>query len=255
MESTINKMQEFYDDVVEKAGIAAAAINAGKPEKETSKLKKAATDAMATYNTEAARVAFVKWAEEGNPIEQAVRTYYVPEAKKVMFKKAKGTEQVYVEYGPAEIAIDLFQLEDVVGKDKFHDPDWFKPVENLALLIANATNKDMGGNIAFAYAVSEAAREFKFSEEADPKSAKSMAKALQQTVDGILYLPVADQSGRELNGLKVTTAAWHYIRESMTKRGKKPGSVQIMSPAAACELVLDVMYIIINNKKFEAVCA
>lgn len=77
-------------------------------------------------------------------------------------------------------------------------------------VVANALNKELAGNVNFMYEIDDAARAFEFSKDADPASNKSVTKALQQCVDGILYIPTNDAKGNEVNTIKVLGKHWTY---------------------------------------------
>ena len=253
-----NKLKELYDSMAEKAGDVIAAMNAGKSEDDVKALKKLVTTELEKYNREAARVFIAERIAEGsNPVEAVARKLYIPEAKRVSYKKNNKTGVRFLEITTdAEARFDPFHLESVAGVEKFHDPKWFdEKVSALALLIANATNDDLDRNIGFVYAVSDAAKVFSFGPDADPKSTASMTKALQQTVDSILYIPTANANGETVNSLKVRTQAWKFIEKAMTKRTRTPGEIGVYDPTIACDLVFEIIHVLLNNGTFKVVSA
>lgn len=244
-------LAQLMEDVTKKAGDCAKAINEGKPQKEIKTLRKAASDAMTKYNEQVAFTVYKEWAEKGDAIQTALRTLYVPGAKKISYK-SNASEYTYVEVSDAKIKINLPEMQTVIGIQHFHEEDWFTKVGSLAWIIANAVNKNLGDNPAFAYRVSEAAKVFRFSDAADITSIKSIVSALQQTADGILFIPTTTKKGKDVNAIKMTSASWWYIRESMTKQGKEPGHVDIYGEDKMSELVADAMHVIMTTDKFVA---
>lgn len=237
-----------------KAGEACAAMNDGKTQKAIKNLQKIAKEAEDAYNAEVERLQYLAWAEEGSPVETAIRERFVRNGKKVAYKTTD-TGRYYQEITDAEFKADLLAMEAVVGSDGFHDADWFTKVQKLAVLLANSLNKQLSNNPNFQYLVDEAVSEFKFADDADLSSDASAIKALQQTVDSILFIPIKNKKGDEVNRLKVIKPAWVSISQSMTKQGKDPGSVSIGKTGKMCELVMDAMHCLLTGKPFKLVKA
>lgn len=248
------KLEELYADMSAKAGEACAAMNEGKPQKAIKNLQKIAKDAEKAYNAEVERLQYRAWNEEGNPVEIAIRERYVRNGKKVSYK-ATDTGRYYQEISDCTFLVDLLTMETVLGVEKFHAENWFTKVSKLAVLLANAKNKQLSNDPTFQYLVDEAVDEFNFAEDVDVTSNASAVKALQQTVDAILFLPIKNKKGVEVNRIKVDSRAWVYIQDCMTKQAKDPGDLGISDTGKMCELVTHAMYCIMIGKPFKVVKA
>lgn len=247
MEKTL---QALYDEATVKAGRVAQAMNEHAAKKELTEVKKAAKNAMDKYNGELAKQTYIKWAETGNAIETAIRTYWLPDAKRVTYKTDEDTNYTTVEISDAKIPVNLPTMHTVLGEDKFASANWFDRCQKLAFIVANALNKNLGDSPAFQYVVTEAARAFNFSEDAKPDSVSSMCKALQNVADAILFIPVEDKKGNTVNQIKMDSRAWHFISNAMTREGKGIGAIEVVGTAKMSDLVMQAMNRIITNDKF-----
>ena len=247
-------LEELNAVMREKGAEVVVAINDGKGDKVIKALKKAAKDAESAYNAEVARLQYIAWRDEGNPMETAIRERNIPNGKKLYYKTTD-TGRTYLEVNDYQFKVDLLELENAIGVEHFHEGDWFVKIQKLAYLLANALNKQLSNNADFRYEVEQAAMEFDFGEGADFTSDASILKALQITVDSILFMPIRNKAGIEVNRIKVIKPAWTCIAQSMTKQGSKPGEVAISGGNKMCELVTDVIHCIITGKKFKLVSA
>lgn len=247
-------LEELYNDLSEKAGKACTAMNDGAPQKDITALKQAARKAETAYNAEAARQKFLAWADAGDPLEEAIRERYVDTGKKAYYKTTD-TGRFFVEINDYKFKCDLIHLRDTLGIERFHETNWFTKVQKLALLLANALNENLSKNPQFRYAVDEAAETFEFADGADLSSNASILKALQQTVDSILFLPTKNKKSEEVNRIKVIQPAWVFIAQSMTRQGADPGHVAISGTGKMTELVVDAMHCLLTGKKFKLISA
>ena len=247
-------LEELYTDLSEKAGKVCTAMNDGAPQKDVTALKQAAKKAEVAYNTEAARLKFLSWADDGDPLEEAIRERYVDTGKKA-FYKSTDTGRYFVEIHDFKFKVDLIHLRDTLGIERFHQSDWFTKVQKLALILANALNENLSKNPQFRYAVDEAAETFEFADGANLGSDASILKALQQTFDSILFLPIKNKKGEEVNRIKAIKPAWVSISQSMTRQGADPGHVAISGTGKMTELVVDAMHCLLTGKKFKLINA
>lgn len=247
-------LEELYADMSAKAGECCTAMNEGKTQKAIKNLKKIAKDAETDYNAEVARLQYIAWAADGNPVETAIRERYVRNGKKVSYK-SNDSGRFFVEISDATFKADLLSMEDAVGVEKFKAEDWFLRVQKLAFLLANALNSQLSNDPGFRYAVDDAAAVFQFADDADYSSDASILKALQQTVDSILFMPITNRRGDVVNRLKVIKPAWVYVAQCMTKQGNEVGNVSIANTGKMTELVADVMHCLLTGKQFKLVSA
>lgn len=247
-EKTLNTM---YGEAVAAAADVVAAMNEHKNQKEIKELKKTCTTKTNLYNSHLADEYYRSLAAEYGTDAVKVAIEHtensVPKAIGFQFKTTDDGLSFVNQTEPI-VKIDLARMDEVIGKEYFHDDEWFKRVNALALLMAKALNKELGGNDSFQYAIDEAAREFDISAEADPTSASSMTKAFQRVVDGILWVGNStDKKGNPVNNIKFTSAHWAYIRECMSRKGAKNGEVIYSSPAGCLDLVTNTINMILNN--------
>lgn len=243
-------LQGLYEEVERLAGEALAAITADEAMSVVTAKKKAASDAVTKYNTELAEQAFQKWMAAGNPVENALRFRYIPDAIKVEYKKAKGGTR-HVQISNTRIKIDPFHLEKCVGTDKFAVADWFeiKGSKLADLVIALSVKKlKVPG---FTWPVEKAVKEFHFKNGDDPLSTECMTSAIQQTIDSILYIPVTDKDGNTKNMIDVPEEAWEYFKTALRRKGKTAGSIHVSGAEYTPELLFDIAYKILNNQPFE----
>ena len=248
------KLEDLKREMSEAAAICADAMNQGKPQKVIKNLKDIAKGKEEAYNAEVARLKFLEWKEEGDPVGSALRNRYVENGKRISYKAVDGG-RFTVEINDAKFKVNLVTLCEVVGIEYFHAPDWTLKVQKLALLLANALNKQLSNDPGFEYVVDQAAAEFEFADGADITSDTSIIKALQQTIDAIYFLPIKTKKGDEVNKLKVIKPAWVYVAQSMTRQGRDPGAVAISGTGKMVELIADVAHVIMTCQKFKLVNA
>lgn len=249
MENT-EKLQKLREELEAAALAWADGINAGKPERETKGLKDATKGVLDAFNQEKTKAVYAEWAAGENPIETAIRALYIPGLKKVKVAPDKKTGIYHATISDANVKISLIDMQMQCGAYLFHDARWCDYAQKLAYLTANAVDESLGHCKDFQYIIDRSAQLFDFAVNADPKSNKSMVKAIQFVVNAILYIPVQDKNGVEVNALKATNKEWAYIRESITRQGKNAGEVEIGSYAKMVELITDAMYIILTEGKY-----
>ena len=252
MADVVKSLNTMKDEVYARASEVVKAMNDHRPQKEVKELKKACTTAVNTYNDHVAQEYYRKLVRDHG--QDAVRAALeaketaVPGVIGITFKVSDDDVARYEQTSPV-IKISLAKMQNTIGREYFHEPDWFARINVLARLMAFALNEELGGGAAFQYAIDEAAKEFKLSEAADPTSATSMVKAFQRVIDGILWIGEAtDKKGTPVNGVKFEKRHWAYITQCMSKQGSSIGEVLYGSPAKTTELVADSINMILTNK-------
>ena len=243
-------LTEMLDDVRIATVAYADAYNAKKPDAELKALKKCATDALNAYNLRVSEETYRKWAEEGDAVKQALSRMYIPGAKKITYRpnKTTGVMNATIKDNP-RYRCSLTRMQQTIGAEHFHESDWFDKLQALCLMMANAV-KSQFGVTDLEYTVSQAAKVFKFADNANLSSNTSATKALQQVVDSILYIPVTDAKGRTVNDIKCKTSHYSYIREILTTGGDEPGDIGIYDCTRVEGLIQDVIYMILNKKGY-----
>ena len=251
-------LKVMYTDATNAAVAVVNAMNEGKTPKEIKELKKACTAAVDLYNKNLADEYYRQLANDNGMDAVKIAIEYeenrVPKAIGFQFKTNDDGFTILKETEPV-VKIDLARMQTVIGKEYFHDDEWFKRVNTLARLIAITLNKELEGSDAFQYAIDEAAQAFDLGADADPKSASSMTKAFQKVVDGILWIgDEKDKKGNPVNGVKFTSRNWAYIREGLTRLGKKNGEIVFVSPYKCLEIVTNSINTILNNIGNKLIC-
>lgn len=249
------KMDSLYDAAVEKANVAAQAMNEGKPLKDIKELKKLATNAMAEYNNEAAHVVYRRWAEEGDAVKTAIRIRYIPGFKRLSFKETKsGTTYAKIDDGKSKI--DFIDLAETIGYEKFSNENWIDACQKLAYILAGFKNDSLNADSAFKYIIKESAEMFKFPVDINPTTKEGVMIALQQVYDYICFID--DGNGR--NRISVRTnrlgecVSWNYISECMTRQGNEVGAVLLSGAAKIVELVADCMNLDLTCGDYKLLC-
>jgi len=229
--------------------------NEGKAtQKELKAAKKAANDAMAQYNLELSKEQYLTWANEGNPIELAIRSRVVPNALKFTFKADDEDVMMYGVKGDDDYAIDLLMMEVVLGAKVFHDAKWFTAMESLMYLTMNYLNERCGNGV-FNLQVEKASASFKFPKGVDPLSDEGVIIALQNVFDKILFLKGKDgkniisaTSDVDSRG-RTYSREWTVIRESMTKSGGV-NKVIVCNTAQFSDYIVNAMHGILTHGEF-----
>ena len=252
MADAVKTLNVMRDEVYACASEVVKAMNDHRPQKEIKELKKACTAAVNQYNDHVAQDYYRKLAsnhgQDAVKVALEAKETAVPDVMGISFKLSDDEVARYEQTTPV-IKLNLAKMQNTIGKEYFHEPDWFSRVSVLARLMAFALNEELGGGSAFQYAIDEAAKEFKLSENADPTSATSMVKAFQKVIDGILWVGDAvDKKGNPVNGIKFEKKHWAYITQCMSRQGSSIGEVLYGSPAKTTELVADSINMILTNK-------
>ena len=250
------KLNNLLHEVETAAANYVAAKNDHKPKATCDQLKKAAASAVAAFNRELEIQTYREWLAAGDPVKTAIRERVIHGAKRVSYKEAdSGAWTATIK--DTDIGVDLPMLQRVVGAAQFHDPNWSVMVENLGWIMAANLNEHIANNPAFAYAVSEAAKAFKFPEEITSDSDEAVFVALQMCIDAVLYIP--DEKSRKkskpnLIAIEIKTdkwgrkfsPQWEVIKHSMTQAGGR-SQVEIHNTSKLAEYIADAMHQILTN--------
>ena len=250
------KLNNLLHEVETAAANYVAAKNDRKPKATCDQLKKAANAAVAAFNREHEIQTYREWLAAGDPVKTAIRERVIHNAKRVSFKEADSGAWV-ASIKDVDIDMDLPLLQRVVGADQFHDPNWSVMVENLGWIMAANLNEHIANNPAFAYAVTDAAKAFKFPEEITSDSDDAVFIALQMCIDAVLYIP--DEKSRKkakpnLIAIEIKTdkwgrkfcPQWTVIRESLTQAAGR-GQVEIHNTCKLAGYIADAMNQILTN--------
>jgi len=235
------------------------ACNSGKIPAERKKLKEAVKAATDAYNLELEKQTYLDWAAAGDPVKTCIRERFIRGGKRVSFKEADdGTMTGTIK--DVDFKADLPMMHKVLGAGVFASPDWLPKVEKLAWIMASNLNNHLADNPAFAYAASDAAKEFSFPAEIKCDTDSAVYIALQMVIDSILFIPDEKSRKKEKPNLISLTMKtdkygatfspqWVYIRESLTRQGNL-NQVVIGNIGKMAELIADAMHGIITNGDF-----
>lgn len=253
--SAINneRIQNFYDEMQNAATNYVLAYNEhNRTKKELKAMKKLATEKVDSYNQELAKETYKSWAAEGNPVEIAIRTRFVPGCLRASFK-TNDDDVMTLKFDHIEFLANLPMMMATLGAGVFADPDWFKKVEKLTWLIAARINKKLCDSAAFVYKIEDASKEFEFPEGVNPLTDDGVVHALQEIFDSILFVPDEDGQNKIHTTMKTDTDGsvyspeWECIRESMTKAGYI-NEVLICNTGKMTEFIANAMYGIYTEK-------
>ena len=252
-------LQEKMDEIRSKAQACIDSINGGETDQDVIKTRrKSATKACVAYNMALSHDTYKMWTEKGvDPVLEAITERYIPGAKKIVWgKNDDGTANYKLEND--EIKISLFDLQGVLGKDVFTNPEWSDLSGNLALLFANKLKRE-SGSTGFEYDVTEAAKAFNFDEATCGKlySNGFFCKALQVVFDAIKTVPAGGKGNsikvhlkEDDNGV-VFSPAWNHVAYGNTRNGKGTNVTQIGDYYKFTELVVDCMHNELTDKSYE----
>lgn len=249
--------ERLWTDVNRVAAEYCQKVNEGRPEKEQKAAKKLVSSTLESFNAEHRKNQYLAWdnAPEG-AVKSAIYQRFVPQCKRVSYKSENGGP-LTPEFSDVMQKADLPEMAVALGMDRFAKTDWFVKLQKLAFLHATKLSRRINGDANFEYMCSDAAKEFKFTDDKTFSDA-NFFQALQTVFDAILMVP--DESGNNTikihleeddNGVPFCKE-WAVITESITHQGNKPGSVNIGSTSKMSELVADCMYVLVNpDQKFE----
>lgn len=248
----MTKLEKMWADTQNLATAYAKSVNEGKPEKVQKAAKKMASEMLAEYNLEWCRNRYREW---DNTPEGAVKTAiikrYVVDTKSVKYPVGEDGF-IYPEFTSTRTKANLPDMERTLGKDRFANPRWFDMLEKLAFLYATKLSRRINGDAHFEYKISDAAKEFNFTDGKFYSDAH-FYEALQQVIDAILVIP--DEDGNNLikahleeddNGIPYSRE-WEVVTESLTRQGNELGVVIIGATGKMSELIADVMHVIIDS--------
>lgn len=238
-----------FNKVSEAANQVVLALNSHEPSKKVKELKDVAKKELSEYNEEIARATYLSWRDDGDPVRTAVRELNLKGCKKVSYKETDDGMFVVQFDDDSNVRANLVDMMNTIGKDAFADAGWFSACQKLAYLIAGTLNSKLSSASSFQYILDDAASAFEFG-DVDPCTSEGMEIALQTVFDKILMIP--DENGN--NSLSVVTTvsgnAWHYLREAMTKEGKKAGQITICNIGSVVRIVLAAMHIVMTRGTF-----
>ena len=223
------------------------AMNEHRSKKEIDKLKKTCTEKKDAYNNAIAKRYYMDCAAKygKNAVLEMIRVEEsaIPDVIKYTYKVDDNDVASY-EVKDDLIKIDLTEVQATIGKEYFHATDWFARLSTLARLISVQVNKDIAGSEVYKYVIDKAAEEFQLGEDANPTSKNSMTKCFQKVVDGIVWVGDDDK-----NAIKFESNNWCFIRESMTRKGKRNNEMLVNSPANTLIDVVDEINKILNKRQ------
>lgn len=239
-----------FNKVADAANQVVLALNSHSPSKKVKGLKDVAKKELSEYNSEIARATYLTWRDEGDPIRTAVREHYIKGCKKVSYKETDDG-MFFVQFDDdTTVRANLVDMMNTIGNEFFSDPQWFVSCQKLAYLIAGTLNRKLSNVSSFKYIIDDAASAFEF-DGVDPCTSEGMEIALQTVFNNILMIP--DEDGR--NSISVVTTvsgnAWYWLRDAMTKKGKKDGQIVICNIGSAVSQVLEAMHVVMTRGTFE----
>lgn len=238
---------DLFNHMMQMADMCCAEINEGKNQLKISDCKSAVKEATDAYNQEIAKQQYLEWEKQGNPVEIAIRERIISNrCKAVSFPTTDAGKHVVDIYNK-KILVDLIEMSQYIDIKHFHSPDWFKNITHLLYLIINAFCKDKDFESAFQFKIKRAAKAFNLSEEVDITSDTTILIALQQTVDGILFIPVNSTSKKNMNRLKVTEASGIYLWNCMIIKGSRLGELSLTGTGRITEWITDIMHALLQE--------
>lgn len=250
-EKTLVDMKTAMDELTEAVANCAKAQNDGENPEVVKALKKETNKKLGQYNSLAATAAYLDYGIDDGPeaIKKAMIARYLPGIKRVTYKadKAKGVIVGTISTDLKRKA-DLIDMFDTIGEGYFRNDGWFSRVEKLAYLMAVSINKDLTNDPTYTYNIKEASMAFNFAHDANPTSENSRVKALQATVDCIVFDETKTKKGDVVNAIKTTKYHWQYIRECMTGYADV-GNVGICNTTKFAEYIGDVIHCILTGKQ------
>lgn len=250
-------LESLLKDVSDKGAAYAKKYNEGGGKKaEMQALKKAASNAVDKYNSALEKETYKAWNDEGDALKTAVRTRYIPGAKRIKYKTDDENYMTIEIDSNDKYEVNLPMMQATIGREAFADPGWFGKCGKLAYLVAEYIAERLGCG-CFEYSMSQAMRDFHFPDGLDPLSDDGVVTALQQVIDSILYIDNPGNPG--VNLIKTTlrqdkrgryySPEWQHIREAMTAR-TGIGKIDIVNTGKFTGLVLDAMHLIMTNGNF-----
>ena len=246
------KLQNLFDKSQEACVAYVKGYNDRISRKELKALKKAANEAINSYNLELSRAVYKEWAKSGDVVKTALTLNFVPGAKKASFKENKEDIMAYTMNDDKEYFINLPEIQHTCGAEVFADTSWFLMVEKLVWLIAGRLNEEIAGSPEFKYEIDEASAAFEFPEGINPLTDDGIIHALQKIFDAILFVPGEDGQ----NTIQTTTKydvdgrpycpQWKVIRESMTRAGK-PNEVIFCNTTTMTRYIANAMWGILTG--------
>lgn len=245
-------MKILYDEVISRANEVVKAMNERESQSKIKSLRKVVKGAIDDYNNAIAEDYYKTLAADfgHDAVRHALEAegVLIPGTISVSFKETKDGV-AYMAPGTAHIKVNLVRMEQVIGKEYFHDEGWFYRLSVLARMIAVSLNNDLDGSVTFVYPVDKACEAFDIGADASPTSKSSMVKAFQRVIDDVVFIgDNVDKNGNPVNALKFTTKNWAYVRECMTRKGAEVGEVAIASPTMVSDLIGDCIHLMLKNK-------
>ena len=259
---TTATVDEKLEKLIAHANNLAKAMNAapgdegGMTAKERDEAKKELRSLKDSYNESAEKLAYFQWAEEASTpqecMEAALRAIHIPNIKNASVKMSKKLG-VYVasvdDARPSQSnRVNLINLRKTLGVEYFAREDWFDCVQSIALAyVAHlAKNAEVG---SYSYPT-EISKTFAFKEGADPLSKTSMIRALQETVDAILFIPTENKKGETVNAIKVDGRDYTYLKEAFTKEGNDVGHIDLKDTQNTARLIAQIIHMRLEGKSY-----
>lgn len=250
-------LETLLQDARNKGAAYAKKYNEGGGKKtEMQALKKAASNAMDKYNSTLEKETYRAWAAEGDAVKSAVRTRYIPGAKRIQYKTDDDNYMTVEINANDKYEANLPMMQATIGSEAFADPGWFNKCGKLAYLVAEYIAERLGCG-CFEYSTSQAMRDFNFPDGLDPLSDDGVVMALQQVIDSILYIDNPANPGKNIISTTLKkdkrdrwySPEWQHIREAMTAR-TDIGKINIVNTGKFTGYILDAMHLIATNGDF-----
>ena len=245
MATIMEKTLAQYEEDMKAAAVAVVEV-LNNPEADDATLKKAKDNlkgAVAAYNTKAAEDAYTGWAKDygEHAVREAIRTLYIPKSRKVSTKRNKTSGKYEYKISDAEIRINLKAMMDTIGAEGyFPNEKWFGAMQRLCFIMAGNINKELKlKNADFKSFLQAAGQAFNFAPDADFTSNTSCKKALQQTVDMIIFEKKSEKA--DSNKYEINSQDLVYIDRLLCEEGK-PDEILMRNTFRVVDLVVNVLY-------------
>lgn len=252
--SITKTLAQFEQEMKEAAEKVDATMNNPLSDDETiKKAKDTLKGAVAAYNKKAAEDFYQDMATEHGEfaVREAIRTLYVPKSVKASTKKSKKTGKFSTAINPCDIRINLMDMMTKIGSEGFFpDAKWFGAVQRLAFIMAANLNKELAAeNSEFGHILKAAGQAFEFAPDANFTSNRSCKKAMQKTIDMILYEEDPEKGDGVDNKYKINSAWLEYVNDLLCEEGDRPDEVVMRNSDKMADLVLNVLWMQLNGKK------
>lgn len=230
-----------------------ATLNNPLSDDETIKKAKTALKAAVTaYNKQAADDFYVAMAAEHGPhaVREAIRTLWVPKTVKTSTKKSKKTGKFSTAINPADTRINLMAMMEKIGAEGyFPDAKWFGAVQRLTFIMAGNLSEELNAkNSEFNSILKAAGAAFEFAPDANFTSNRSCKKALQKTIDMLIFEEDPEKGDGVDNVYKVNSAWLAFIDRLLLEDTDQPGEMLMRDASLMAKLLVDVIWMQLHGE-------